>query len=29
MNLRHQAYFAKSAVKHAGALLHSRCRACD
>lgn len=29
MNLRYQAYFAESAVKHAGALLHSRCRACD
>lgn len=29
MNLRHQAYFAESAVKHAGALLHSRCRVRD
>lgn len=29
MSLRHQVYFAESAVKHAGALFYSRCRARD
>lgn len=29
MNLRYQAYFAESAVKHAGALRYFRCRARD